>query len=307
MTGSQQRPVRAGASASIKERQDRPPHLQRLLAYSHLYQVAQRWRRVRTVGAFALAASAPVFTIYLPAEASIRGAISAGWLVIGRLLLSGLEQNANLQAARVQELYDTELFRLPWNQALAGRRPTPDDVASASRHIKNQAPYLDWYSIDLGDTPWPGDVLLCQRQSAVWSRRDHRAYGVFIMLVSAAWSTGIIALALARDMSLTAFLISLFLPSAPAISDAMELARTHWRQSTARRQVEDDAHDVWEQYRNSPVRIPVDACRRIQDAAFLLRRDSPGVPNWFYKVRKGETAIATSAGTEALRSLNQGR
>ena len=25
------------------------------------------------------------------------------------------------------------------------------------------AGYRDWYSIDLGDTPWPGDVLLCQR------------------------------------------------------------------------------------------------------------------------------------------------
>ena len=118
----------------------------------------------------------------------MRGAISAAWLVIGRLVLTGLERHSNLQAVRVQELYDTELFHLPWNPALTGRRPTPDDVATASRHIKDQSPYLDWYSIDLGDTPWPGDVLLCQRQSSVWSRRDHRAYAVFIMIASATWS-----------------------------------------------------------------------------------------------------------------------
>ncbi|MFC1434009.1 S-4TM family putative pore-forming effector [Streptacidiphilus sp. N1-3] len=155
------------------------------------------------------------------------------WLVIGRLVLTGLEQNSCLQAVRVQELYDTELFRLPWNQALAGRRPTPDDVASASRHIKEQIPYLDRYSIELGDTPWPGDVLLCQRRSAVWSPCDHRAHAVFIMTASATWPLAIITLATARDMTLAAFLISLFLPSTPAITDAVELTRTHWRQSAA--------------------------------------------------------------------------
>ncbi|MFI6498912.1 S-4TM family putative pore-forming effector [Nonomuraea typhae] len=60
------RPVPAGDSARITQRQDEPPeHLQLLLAYSHLYKTAQWWRRIRSAGSFALAA------------------ISAGWLVLG--------------------------------------------------------------------------------------------------------------------------------------------------------------------------------------------------------------------------------
>jgi hypothetical protein len=70
-----------------------------------------------------------------------------------------------LEAARVQKLYDTRLFHVPWNAALAGRPPVPDDVAAAARHIRDDTQYRRWYSIDLGDTPWPADVLLCQRQS----------------------------------------------------------------------------------------------------------------------------------------------
>ena len=44
------RPVPAGSSGRIRERQDQPEHLRRLLAYSHLYAVAQRWHRARAFG-----------------------------------------------------------------------------------------------------------------------------------------------------------------------------------------------------------------------------------------------------------------
>lgn len=113
------------------------------------------WRRLRTWGNVLLALTAPLFAVFLPAGASTRGAIAAAWLVLGKTVLKGLEASATLRAANIQELYDTKLFHLDWNQALVGRQPVPDDVSSAARHIREQGPYLDWYSIDLGDTPGP--------------------------------------------------------------------------------------------------------------------------------------------------------
>ncbi|MFD8044832.1 S-4TM family putative pore-forming effector [Streptomyces chartreusis] len=302
MTAGQQPPVPAGASARIKERQDQPEHLTRLLAYSHLYKTAVRWRRIRIWGNVVMALTAPLFAVFLPSDASTRGAIAAAWLVLGRTVLSSLEQSYSLQGANVQELYDTKLFHLPWNQALVGREPVPDDVSAAARRIRDHGPYLDWYSIDLGDTPWPGDVLLCQRQSAVWSRRDHRAYGTFLAISGGTWTLTIIVFALARDMTLLTFLVALFLPSAAALLDTIELAREHWQQSVKRRQVEDDIHDVWNKYQASPRDIPIAECQRLQDATYLLRRDSPPVPKWFYNLRRHETAAVTSDGTTSLRS-----
>ncbi|MEW1568588.1 S-4TM family putative pore-forming effector [Streptomyces sp. NPDC093509] len=302
MTTGQQPPVPPGASSRIKERQDQPAHLNRLLAYSHLYKTATWWRRIRTWGNVLLAATAPLFAVFLPADAGPRGAIAALWLVLGRTVLSGLEESAYLRAVNIQELYDTKLFHLPWNLALTGRQPVPDDVSSAARHLPDHSPYLDWYSIDLGDTPWPGDVLLCQRQSAVWSRRDHRAYGTFLAVSGSTWALVIIVFALVRDMTLLSFLVALFLPSAAALLDTIELAREHWQQSVKRRQVEDNIHDVWDEYQTSLGDIPADECRRLQDATYLLRRDGPPVPKWFYKLRSTETAAVTNDGTTSLRS-----
>lgn len=294
-------PVPPGQPAHITERQNQPDHLRRLFAYSHYYQVAHRWRRARAFGTFVLAAVGPVVSVLVPSTTDLIAAISGGWLVLGRTVLTWLEQRDTLEAVRVQELYDTTLFHLDWNAALVGRRPSPDDVAGAARHIKDHSPYQDWYSIDLGDTPWPADVLLCQRQSMVWSRQDHRAYGTTILAVGIAWFVVGVIVALVRDLSLADYLIKMFLPSAPALLDSVELARLHWRHAVSRRQVEHKIDDLWQAYRAQPEALtPVD-CREIQNSAYLLRRDGPRVPQRFYKLRKLISEANTKAGTEALR------
>jgi hypothetical protein len=300
-----QRPVPQGRSALITQRQDEPPNFQRLLAYSYLYRQGQWWRRSRALGTLVLAAAAPVIAIVIPATGDVIAAISAGWLVAGRTVLTWLEERCTSQAARIQEYYDSELFYLPWNAALAGHQPGPDDIAAAAQHIKNDAKYRNWYSIDLGDTPWPGDVLLCQRQSMVWSRQDHRAYGTAIMAAGLVWLIAGIGLAIGRDLTLADYLIKIFLPSSPAFLDTLELSRAHWQHAQAREEVEQNINDVWAAYASDPASISPEKCREIQDAAYLLRRDSPRVSELFYRLHKATSQTSTVMGTSLLRSQGE--
>jgi SMODS-associating 4TM effector domain len=294
------RPVPVGESTRITERQDEPEHLRRLRAYSHYYQVAQRWRRFRALGTFILAAAGPLLALFVPATTDLVAAAAAGWLVLGRTLLSWMDQRSTREAVKVHELYDVLLFHLPWNSALVGRRPIPDDIANAARHITDDEPYRNWYSIDLGTTPWPADVLLCQRQSAVWSRRDHRAYAATVFTLGAAWFLIGVAVSITRDLSLADYLIKIFLPSSPAFLDSLELAYAHRQHATAREQIETKIHDLWSVYATDSTNLTGAACREIQDAAYLLRRDGPRVPNAFYKLRRERADTATKAGTDAI-------
>ncbi|MEU7856347.1 S-4TM family putative pore-forming effector [Nonomuraea sp. NPDC049141] len=41
--------------------------------------------------------------------------------------------------------------------------------------------------------------------------------------------------------------------------------------------------------------LPVTECRQIQDAAFLLRRDGPRVPGFFYRLRRTRSSTSTQA------------
>lgn len=300
------RPVPEGASARITHRQDEPQHLSRLLAYSYDYRVALRWRRARALGTFVLAAVGPFISLFIPGTTELVAAISAGWLVLGRTVLTGMEQRATLHAARVQELYDTHLFHLPWNGALAGRRPFPEDVADAARHITDDRDYRNWYSVDLGTTPWPADVLLCQRQSMVWSRQDHRSYSATILTTGAAWFAVGLTIALVLDLSLADYLIKIFLPSAPAFLDTVELARLHWQHANARQQTENKIDDLWQAYTTRPETLTINDCREVQDAAYLLRRDGPRVPHLYYKLRKSTSEANTRTGAAALLDSDTG-
>jgi hypothetical protein len=214
--------------------------------------------------------------------------------------LSWLEQHIKDKAVRIQELYDVKLFYLPWNSALAGQQPGPEDVAAAAHHIRNRGRFTGWYTIDVAHTPWPGDVLLCQRQSLVWSRRDHRDYGTAVLAIGIAWLLAGLTVAFVRDLPLADYLIKIFLPSAPAFLDSYELARAHWSDAAAREEIEHRINEIWSSYHSNPAVIPVAECREIQDSAFALRRDGQRVPTLFYLIRKATSDRATTAGARAL-------
>lgn len=302
MIAASARPVPTGQSARITERQDEPQHLHRLLAYSYYYRAGQWWRRLRAAGTFVLATVGPILAVYMPASTETVAAFGAGWLVIGRTLLTWLEQRNTLQAVRIQELYDTELLHLPWNEALAGRRPSPEDVNSAARHIRSDTRYRNWYSLNLADTPWPADALLCQRQSAVWSRRDHRAYSDTVLVVGVAWFLAGVVAAVAWDLSTADYLIKIFLPSGPAFLDTVELTMAHRRHADARQRAEHAIDDLWQKYLSDPGGLAPADGRAVQDSAYRLRRDGPRVPAAFYRMRRRGSEASTVAGSDSLRA-----
>jgi hypothetical protein len=291
-------------AASITERQNEPQHMRRLLAYSHLYRLARRWHAIRMAGTLGLAGISPIVVVLWPDGADLLAAIAAGWLVIGRTCFTWLEDKSIDRAARCQESFDVHLFGLPWNHAVAGKEPSPDDISACALKMKDDRRYRNWYTVDVQGLPEAAAVVLCQRQSAVWARRDHVAYAAFLTVAAAAWFAVGIVFALARDMTLADYLVMLFLPSAPVYLDAFELARSHYGHATARTQLEQDLDDLWRRY-TSHVHAPTsEDCRTVQDAAFVLRRDGPRVPNWFYRIRRNEMTKATTEGARTLRDPN---
>lgn len=290
---------------SITERQDQPPHFDRLVSYTYRYGVAGRWRGLRMFGTLVLAAFVPVVVFAWPGGAGLLAAIAAAWLVLGRATLRWCEQRSYHQAALVQEYYDTDLFGLPWNMALAGAPPLVGDVAADARKI-TKAKRLDklrnWYDVDLTGLDWPADVMTCQLQSSVWSRRDHRAYGVFLGLLAGIWFAAGVIYAVATAMTLEHFLVALFLPSAPALVDAVELATAHCQQSGERLKVESDVQHALQTYISTGELPPLSVARELQDAAYRLRRDQPRVPKWFYDLRRRSSALVSRRAAHDLHA-----
>ena len=84
------------------------------------------------------------------------------------------------KAVTIQEQFDVEVFGLEWNDGLAGPKEAPEDIHTAAQKIqvKRAASLRNWYP-DADAAPWPLNVILCQRSSAVWGRRGHYWYTIF--------------------------------------------------------------------------------------------------------------------------------
>ncbi len=292
----------------ITDRQDQREHHRRLLAYSRDYTVAARWGRVHTAASATLAVVPYAFAVVGVESPPVVGAVAAGYLVLARTVLRGAQRGRQRRAAVVQEKYDIGLFQIPWNAAIAGATPSEDDVEGSAEaflgsrlYRRDPTAYDRWYTVDLAGVPWPADGLLCQRQSAVWSRRDHFAYSRllyagFVALVAVSLVFGVV-----KDMNLAEYLVLLFLPTAPAALDLVELAQRHTALATARQRLEDDIDEAWTAHESNPADVPVETVRRLQDAAFVLRRDGERVPQYFYKLRRRRAELVTKLGTESLR------
>lgn len=290
----------------LLDRQNDEEHLTRLRAYSRYYQVSQRWRRVHIAGSLILAVAGPTLVLVGVDTRGVLGAVAAGWAVLGRALLKWLAGRYRERAVRIQELYDTKLFALPWNKALAGRQPFSDDVAAASRKAPKNLTYEDWYEVDVREIEWPLDVLLCQRQSMSWSRGDHRAYGVMVALMACALFVVGVVISLALGLSLADYLVKLFLPMSPITADAVEVAADHLKRANMREVDLEGIDRLIEDHRDDPAGLSVLDVRKVQDASFRHREDSQRVPGWFYKVRRPSSSADTRAGVAAMTAAAGG-
>ena len=253
------------------------------------------------MGTLALAGAAPVVTFLVPNAAEGVAAFAGAWVLVGRSLLAMAERRQLLLAVTMQEQFDTELFDLPWNEALAGHRLAAEDIADAARHVADDTALRDWYA-ETKEAPWPLDVLLCQRSSAVWGRRSHTDYALFLSVLTGAWFLVTIAMGLIANVSLGGYLIRLFLPSQPAFLDALDLIREHRRLAAKKHDIEILTDALWSAGCDEPARIQVEHCRNIQDLSYQLRRDGPQIPQWFYRRHRERDQRAMTVGVDRLLS-----
>jgi hypothetical protein len=274
-----------------------------LCASTWHYKVAKRWHLVRVTGTLGFALAAPVITFWLPQAASWVATFAALWVLAGRTFLGKAEDSEMHAAVTAQEQFDTELFGLPWHETLAGRQLAGEDILEASNHIKGAARdrKKNWYA-NADNAPWPLNVVLCQRSSAAWSRRSHQRYAQILATAAGSWFVAGIIMGIAAHVSLSGYLIMLFLPSQPAFLDAMELIRSHRTTAEQRGRIEAQADKLWERGLSNRALVTANECRVLQDLNYRQRRHYPQVAESYYRFRRARDEDAMKRTVERMLS-----
>lgn len=276
----------------IPRRQEHPDFLQARAAARLTYGRAGHIRAVHTFGAIGLALLAPLLVVFWPDASDVLAVLAVIWLLAARTALDTWHRRTHLKAVHYQELFDADLFSLPWNTSLAGPRRLVREALTTRTYPVTGRDH-SWYE-SVPNVPWPLDVLACQTQNLMWTRRNHRAYARLLWTALALIALAATILAAAKALTLEQAIVQLAVPLTPALLDLSELPRRHIDAARTQEQLEDAIDDLLTQ-RTAGRAVTAEDCREIQDGIFERRAHQPPVPTFIHNHLHSATSAAATA------------
>lgn len=268
---------------TTSQAQNTPERIRLLAAQRHLYGQAKIARRARSFGTLLLVSLVPTIAYLQPDVRAPLVVLAAVWLVAARVWLASVEVDRIQLAATIQEQFDVEVFRLPWNSVLVGDRPTLELIEAADRAFAGSRQELrDWYP-DTSCVPHPVGVLLCQRSNLVWDWRLHQQWAAGTAALTLLLFAAITAPAILLGVTVSDYLLVILVPSLSAFLEGSDITRAHLRIADNERSAERHLARLWEAWVTGKAPLGLSDNRQIQDVVYTLRSNGPLVPDCLYR------------------------
>lgn len=231
-------------------------------------------------------------------------------LILENALVDRFQKYRLRRGAKLQEQFDTGVFRLPWNQFIAGDRVEPEDVSALSAKPLSSARekcFDSWYEPCVSELPLYLGRLVCQRTNLTYDARLRRTYGNAILFLTI--SSGIILLivGIARDFRLSELVMTLIIPFMPIMTWALKEQRQHIDTAATLEGLTAEWKKIWNRALASEDEHTLDTLSRgLQDAIYQHRVRSPLVFDWVYNfLRQKSEDIARHAAGQMVEDAKE--
>ncbi len=222
---------------------------------------------------------------------------------LSRIWLKDMTDKRKLMAAKIQQLFDCDLFGLAWNEALCGTKPKPEDVFNA-RKGKIDKNLNNWYESIVSKLPLSLGALVCMRTNVAYDQSLRKQYSVLCYIITFIAVAIVCSLGMINNTGMwDAFLYGI-IPLMPLITWGIDLHKQHCANLKALNNIETLIETSLNQAKegHQPSQRTLE---EIQNFIFLHRKTSYLIPNMFYKIarRKNETAAFYGA-NEICKTYN---
>ncbi|MCV7595450.1 S-4TM family putative pore-forming effector [Micrococcus luteus] len=292
-------------SRSIAIRQNDDEALRLLLAQRRLYTRAKRFQGGRWIGLLILGIAGPFISILIPCSAVAVGAITGVWLFISRTFLTAAEVQTMTKAAAVQEELDLYVFQMPETIERASR-PTIEDIEllvrddEGLRATARREQLVDWYDVDPSH-PGAETVAIAQRANASYTDRLIRTAVAVWAIVTFVWLAVLLTWSALSGLAFGVILLGVLFPVLPAVLDVADYLRSTWRAAHVRA----DLARTIESRLEDEDSIVGQELISWQTQLYDLRRTTPQVPDWLYKITRKRNEAAMRAASSRLRRKKQ--
>ena len=284
----------------IVTKENQPTFIDRLLAQRNLYSKA----KLLSGALFVLCILVPVglsFAKYFfPCVAIIAKIVVVyGFAAtILRLVLKDATESYQGLAARIQQIFDTELFDIPWNTPLCGSKPLYEEIYRHSRK-GDRSSLSNWYDEIVATLPKSVGSLVCMRTNVIYDKRLRKNYfvGCVFVLILAAFA--IIVLGFTNNTRLwDAFLYGL-VPLMPIVTWFIDVCKQHQKSMKVLDSLYSLIISALERARGG-VEVDYDTLTEIQNFMFLHRKSSYLIPDFVYKLLRSKSEAEAYYGAKKV-------
>lgn len=289
------------SSAEMRKRQDEDDALRLLIAQRRLYRRAKRWLHLRWFGMVVVGLGAPIVSVTEPDLAVVAGAVAGLWLFLGRTLFIFAQTSTVAKAAAIQEQFDFFVYGMPGSidRSVLPSLEKIAKIAGPDAELRNAAQREElfaWYPIKDSDAG-SVTVAISQRANASYADRLLRATAMVWTIATVLWLVSLSVASVLAELSLLQFIAGVFLPILPAFLDIMKYVGGI-RQ--AARDRKDLADSIQERLEGADNAIDGQDLMVWQERLYALRRSTPEVPDFVYKIQRKANELAMHSAARQL-------
>lgn len=205
-------------------------------------------------------------------------------LVAGFILESEVGKHRKL-AAKIQQLFDCEVFGLEWDSHLWGAKPSLENINDNIGNLQNDG-FYNWYDSLIEGLDRMEAILICQRTNLAYDSKLRRQFNYIVSTIATVVSLFILLVSFYRNEGMQTAIVFVGVPLVPVIK---------WFFSTKKRNLDDIESceslksfidNSLEKLKKNHRAINESALYQIQDRIYIHRNTAFKIPDCLYNIMR---------------------
>ncbi len=291
---------------SITQEQLQPKQLDRLAAQRQIYSDAKRIQIINMILSVPAVIAWSILVVIFPNLKIWSAFWGVTVTLLGFIVFNPHQKRLQEKAAKIQQLFDSEVLQLSWSELNSGKRPEPELIFQKSRKYKrNHSDYSklkDWYPVGVSQLPVHLGRLVCQRTNCWWDAQLRRRYAYYIQLITIGLSIFVFLIGFINGLTLEKFFLAVFFPLTPLLYFGINQYRDNNEAASRLDRLKEEAENYWRQAINQRL-IPQELTQlsyKLQNSIYDNRCRNPLIFDWIYNHIRDENEEEMNQGAEAL-------
>lgn len=210
-------------------------------------------------------------------------------VVINNFYFEKQVKSQRAKAAKIQELFDTDVLEINWNSQLCGSKEILHNglkkkAEKYKKRNKTVENLLNWYPQEYSKVDISAGRIMCQKANITWDNEVRMAFKYFLIIVLIASSIFIILYSIIENNSFSETLIAIIAPLFPIWYYVFKRYCENNDTIMRNEKMHGIMEVVWDQVMkgNSTNADLAAASRKLQDSIFNYRSNALMIWDWFY-------------------------